>query len=54
MKRLDQLVSPDGRQWVVNSLTSDGRVLLERMDRRPREHRSVWKSRREVETWRPA
>lgn len=51
MMRADRLISPDGREWLVNSITSDAKVLLERLDRRPREHRMVWKDRSEVETW---
>lgn len=49
--RNDKITSPEGRRFVVNSITFDGKILLERLDRRDREHLLVWKNKADVETW---
>lgn len=50
-KRRDLLVSPEGREFLVDSITFDKKVLLQRLDRQPREHLRVWKDLADVSTW---
>jgi hypothetical protein len=51
LKRGMTVTSPLGRRFVVNSITVDGKVLLDRLDSQPGEHLQVWKNRVPVETW---
>lgn len=48
--RNDKITSPEGRRFVVNSITFDGKILLDRLDKQPREYWQVWKNVVDVET----
>lgn len=53
LKRKDRLTDPDGRTFIVNSVTFDRKwVLLQRLDRQLCEHITVWKDLAEVQAWR--
>lgn len=52
LKRHDRIISPEGRRFVVNAITHGGKVLLERVQRLPREHGLVWKDLATVKDWR--
>jgi hypothetical protein len=50
------LVSPDGRRFRVHAVggcnsQGEATVSLHRMDRRPREQKTVYRSTKEVEGW---